>query len=480
MFSPTAPAVSRTRRSRSHRPATRLEQPVAIALALGLLAFGANMASPLYPGYQARLGFDDLTLTLIYAAYAVASVPALLVLGPLGDQIGRTRLVRGGLLVAMAGSACFAIGSGVQLLLLGRALQGVALGAATGAGMAVLAEAATVTHRRRFAATGALAFLAGTAAGPGLTGVLAELVPAPHVTVHIVHVLALVAVFWRLGAAPVPVTGSLRWSSPRPQLPVRGRHRYLVAMLTGFVSWAVVGVFLGVVPSVVVRGAGDVGTTLLGAVASAVVLAGLPAHFLVARLGTERAQLAGLGLLSGGLALLVGTAGSASSPVMLGAALVAGFGHGLAYGGAHAVVAATAVGPRAAGVTATAYVVYYLGAGVPAVLVGVLSPAMSLPGATSLLAGLTLAGAVVAATRVRAGALGSDLHRRRTAQDSAVSEIADLLRDMARGVHQANGIWHGAPPTARAGRPGPPGRARSAADPADAGVLSAGSAARPW
>ncbi|MDQ4116715.1 MAG: MFS transporter, partial [Actinomycetota bacterium] len=126
------------------------------AVALALLAFGANMASPLFPGYQQRLGFDDLTLTLVYATYAVASVPALLVLGPLGDRFGRARMVRAGLLLAAAGSACFAIGGDVAWLFAGRVLQGVALGAATGAGMALLATRSV--GGRRAAGTGALVF----------------------------------------------------------------------------------------------------------------------------------------------------------------------------------------------------------------------------------------------------------------------------------------------------------------------------------
>ncbi|WP_060722175.1 MFS transporter [Pseudonocardia sp. EC080625-04] len=171
---------------------------LAVAAALALLAFGANMAGPLYPGYQSRLGFDDLTLTLVYATYSVASVPALLLLGPLGDRLGRMRLVRAGLVAGVLGSVCFAVGDHVAWLLAGRVLQGVALGAATGVGMVVLAGASTTGARRRIAAAGALAFLAGTAAGPGLTGLLAELVPAPHVVAHVLHAVALLGVLWWL------------------------------------------------------------------------------------------------------------------------------------------------------------------------------------------------------------------------------------------------------------------------------------------
>lgn len=432
-----------------------MDRPLATAAALALLAFGANMASPLYPGYQARLGFDDLMLTLIYATYAVASVPALLVLGPLADRLGRARLVRVGLLVAAVGSLCFAIGDHPAWLLAGRALQGVALGAATGAGMAILAETPSTARRRRYAAAGALAFLAGTGAGPGLTGLLAELVPAPHTTVHLLHLVLLVLVHHRLASAVVPGTpaGPGRWPSAAPQLPQQGRASYLAAMATGFVSWAVVGLFLGLVPSVLTRSLDAVSMAALGAVASVVVLAALPAQAVLPRLGAVRSQQVGLGLLAGALAVLAATGAAAPLPLTMAVAVLAGFGHGLAYGGAHGVVQGAATGDRAAGITATAYVVYYLGAGVPTIGVGLLSSTIALSSAISLLAGVLLVATLATVRMVRATSAGID--RVRAADgDAALSEILDLVRGALRGVHQANGVWHGV--TASPATPVPP------------------------
>lgn len=422
-----------------------------MAAALALLAFGANMASPLFPGYQQELGFGDLTLTLVYATYAAASVPALLILGPLGDRLGRVRLVRLGLLIAALGSVCFAVAADPAWLFAGRVLQGVALGAATGAGMAVLAQARVTSRRRRLAAAGALVFLVGTAAGPGITGLLAELVPAPHVTVHVLHVVALLVVHHRLGSAPAPSVPAATRHRPSasPQLPRRGRAPYLAAMGTGFVSWAVVGLFLGLIPSALTRDSAGVGTAVLGLVAAVVVLAALPAHAALARLGAVRAQLTGLALLACGLLVLLSTGASASVAVTLAAAVVAGFGHGLAYGGAHGVVAASAVGDRAAGITATAYVVYYLGAGVPTVAVGLMTLQLPLDTATSALAVVLVGAALVSAAVVRwssAWAAERD--------DSALGDVAVLLRDLVCGMHQANGIMHGVDPRGR-NRPEP-------------------------
>ncbi|MBC3194287.1 MFS transporter [Pseudonocardia sp. C8] len=444
MQSIAAPGSLRATLARGRRPAE--PRPLAMAAALALLAFGANMASPLYPGYQERLGFDDLTLTLIYAVYAAVSVPALLVLGPLGDRIGRVRMVRAGLAVAALGSVCFAIGDATAWLVVGRVLQGVALGAATGAGMAVLAGTPSRTRRRRVAAAGALAFLVGTAAGPGLTGLLADLVPAPYATPHLVHAGLVAAVYAWLGPVPGPAPGVVLRGRPTavPQLPTRDRGPFLAAMANGFVSWAVVGLFLGLVPSVLTRASGDVGTTVLGAVAALVVLASLPAQALLARLGAGRAQLAGLALLGGGLVVLVTSGAVGPLPLVLATAVVAGLGHGLAYGGAHGVVETIAVGDRAAGLTATAYVVYYLGAGIPTIAVGVLATVVPLGVATGALAGLLLAATAAAWCLTRmVSTAGGRVHRRADADDSPLGDVAALITDVPRGIHLANGILHG-------------------------------------
>ncbi|MBP2367923.1 MFS transporter [Pseudonocardia parietis] len=454
-----------------------------IAAALALLAFGANMAGPLYPGYQERLGFGDLTLTLVYATYAVVSVPALLVLGPLGDRWGRVRLMRIGLVLAAAGALCFAIGDHPGWLFAGRILQGTALGAATGAGMALLAEASAARPGRRVVG-GAVAFLAGTAAGPGLTGLLADHLPEPHATVHLLYVAALLVVRRRLAQTPAvdqvaegppaerlvteglvteglvteglaaedqgaedrgargPVAGR-RPAHPRgPRLPVQGRSSFLSAAMVGFLSWAVVGLFLGLVPSAVARGAGEVGTTALGAVAALVLLAALPAQALLPRLGAMRAERAGLVLLAAALAVLAATGAAAPLPVVLATAVVAGVGHGLAYGGAHAVVESTATGAGAAGTTALAYVVYYLGAGLPTVAVGLLATGMPLPTATGALAAALLAVTVVT-TLVTGHAQARATGRIRPVDCPAVHDTAAMVRGALRGLHEANGILHG-------------------------------------
>jgi MFS family permease len=54
---------------------------------------GLNTPTPLYQLYGQRFDFSPFTLTLIFASWVFTAAPALLVFGPLGDAIGRRRVL---------------------------------------------------------------------------------------------------------------------------------------------------------------------------------------------------------------------------------------------------------------------------------------------------------------------------------------------------------------------------------------------------
>ena len=69
----------------SFRLAPKARQPV-VAGALASLLLGANLAAPLYAVYRERFGFNSLVLTLVFAVYALALAPSLLLFGELSDR----------------------------------------------------------------------------------------------------------------------------------------------------------------------------------------------------------------------------------------------------------------------------------------------------------------------------------------------------------------------------------------------------------
>jgi MFS family permease len=113
-------------------PATRSrvssKAPVlAVAGALFVLLMDGNLPTPLYAVYRDRFGFSGTELTLIFAIYAVALIPSLLVFGQLSDRVGRRPVIVGGLGVAAVGLLALAMAQSTAWLFVARAIQGVAL-----------------------------------------------------------------------------------------------------------------------------------------------------------------------------------------------------------------------------------------------------------------------------------------------------------------------------------------------------------------
>jgi MFS family permease len=65
----------------------------AVAATFLILAAFTTVPSPLYAPYQARDGFSEFVITVIYAAYAIGVIGALALAGHLSDWYGRRRLL---------------------------------------------------------------------------------------------------------------------------------------------------------------------------------------------------------------------------------------------------------------------------------------------------------------------------------------------------------------------------------------------------
>src|ERR1700750_1411366 len=91
------------------RPVRRSPRAPWIATAqIAVLYAGSTLLTPLYHLYRKDFGFSQLTLTLIYSAYVLGNLTALLPLGRLSDQVGRRTV----------SLAAVAIGAGATLLVL--------------------------------------------------------------------------------------------------------------------------------------------------------------------------------------------------------------------------------------------------------------------------------------------------------------------------------------------------------------------------
>ncbi|MEO8906883.1 MAG: MFS transporter, partial [Microbacteriaceae bacterium] len=118
-----------------------------IALILVILFASSAAPSPFFVVYQVEWGFPSWLLSFAFAIYAVTLLIALLSVGSLSDHIGRRPVLIGALALQAAAMVLFAFAPNIETVVLARAIQGVATGAATGAFSAALTDLAPARNR---------------------------------------------------------------------------------------------------------------------------------------------------------------------------------------------------------------------------------------------------------------------------------------------------------------------------------------------
>ncbi|MGQ2912283.1 MFS transporter [Aeromicrobium sp.] len=203
------------------------------ALALFAVGWGANQFAALLPVYRDVDGATAGQVTALFGAYAVGLVPALLLVAPVSDRIGRGRVLRPVLVLSFVATVVLMVGGhSLTLLLVGRLLAGVASGAAFAPGTAwvkELSDAAPGTGARR----AAIALSAGFGTGPLVTGVLAQWAPAPTLLPYMPHLVLTVAVAVLLRPAPEPDPDDVATSDPDAATlrQVLGSRRFLTQVV---------------------------------------------------------------------------------------------------------------------------------------------------------------------------------------------------------------------------------------------------------
>src|SRR6478735_7955931 len=165
---------------------------------LGVMAF-STLPSPLYGLYQARDGFSTFTITLIYGAYAIGVVAALIGAGHVSDWYGRRRILLPAIATSVLSAALFLLWKDLPGLLAARIVNGLSVGVVTATATAWLSELHAVGHPdagpRRSQIVAAAVNLGGLGLGPLIAGALADWTSAPLVLPYAIVGLALVAAF---------------------------------------------------------------------------------------------------------------------------------------------------------------------------------------------------------------------------------------------------------------------------------------------
>ena len=344
-----------------------------VAGILWLLFFAAGAPSPLYGIYRAQLRFSAITLTAVFAIYALVLLLTLLVFGSVSDYLGRRRVILAALMVTAGACAVFLAAHSVGLLFAARALQGLSVGTATGALGAALIDLQPGGGGLAPLVTTA-ALLLGLGAGALGASALAQYGPAPTRLVWWLLLGASVAAAAATVAMPEPGTrraGVLASLRPRVGVPRLARGTFATAVPCLIAVWALSGLYQSLGPSLAAQVTGS--RDLLWGGLLVFLLTGVAAAATVEFRGlTPRsAMLAGCLVLLAGVTVTFAAIATTTAAAFLAGTATAGVGTGLALLGVNRALIPLAPPGQRASLIAAIFIISFLGLSIPALIAGV-------------------------------------------------------------------------------------------------------------
>ncbi|MEV4620706.1 MFS transporter [Asanoa sp. NPDC049573] len=365
------------------RPPTKTAKTIPAVASIVTAAFlGSVIVTPLYSLYQEKFGFSEITLTLVYAVYAVGNVTALLLFGRISDNVGRKRVALPALGLAGGSALLFLFAQSTAWLYAGRLTIGLAVGILSGTGTAWLAEQFGPQRRTRATVTAATANLTGIAVGPLLGGLLGQYAPAPLVLPFLVYLVLLAGAAAAVARIPDERQRSGHGTGrllvrPRIGVPRDRLRSFVTPAVTGFVTFALGGLYFALIPTIVLRDLHLANIAVSGLVVFELGAVAAVCISLGGRLRPASAMVGGLVALLPAVALVVAAQAARSLALLLLGAAVGGIAMALGYRGSLEVVNRLAPGDRRAEVTSLYFVSCFVGNSVPVIGIGVLSTVAS-------------------------------------------------------------------------------------------------------
>jgi len=364
--------------------------------ALTLITFLAASASPtpLYRLYQETWGFSSLWLTAVFAVYAAGLLLALLSFGALSDRIGRKPVILAALAFQTLAVTLFLLADDIVWLLAARIVQGFATGLATTAVGAALLD----LDRDRGALINSVVPMIGMGIGALSSTLLAEFAPYP-LRLGFAVLLALFLV-QTARSARAPDTSTSRdpgaWSwRPRVGVPAAARAPLWRVTPINMALWALGGMYMALMPSLLRDIAGPQAAWLGGIAAALLTFTGAIGVLLMRQRSPHLALRVGaLSLVAGTVTFLTGV-WLRDLVILMIAPIIAGVGFGATFLGTLRTIVPFAQPHERAGLMAAFYVQSYLTNAVPILLAGYAAGRFGLPLTATAFAGAILTLAIV-------------------------------------------------------------------------------------
>ncbi|MGB6660784.1 MAG: MFS transporter [Xanthobacteraceae bacterium] len=349
---------------------------VAVITAMTFSASGAAPTS-LYHQYQESFGLTPFAITIVFAAYVLSLLAALLTVGSLSDYIGRRPAILAALILNAVSMTMFTVADSAAVLIAARALQGFATGLAT----ASLGAAILDNDRSRGPILNSITAFCGLSAGSLGGAILVTYAPDPRQLVYVaLLVLSAVEAFilWYM-----PETAQLRagaLASLRPHISVPAQARDVLVRVTPvtIASWSLGGFYFSLMPALVRVATGLTLPVIGGLVVSALTLSGAITVLSLRSTLPGRMLSGGIVTLVPGVAITLAGVHEQMVWLMLIGTIISGTGFGAAFAGTMRTVLPLAKTDERAGLLAAFYVEGYLSFSLPAVLAGLAVPMVGL------------------------------------------------------------------------------------------------------
>jgi MFS family permease len=380
-----------------------------VAFAFASVLGFTTVPTPLWSLYAERDGFSSLTVTVIFAAYAIGVAASLFLVGHISDWHGRRRVLVPALLINIVAGVIFVAWPHLTGLLIARVLSGLGIGAVNATATAWLVELQTLrggaAGRRRAEGVAVAANLGGLALGALISGVLAQWVGDPLTVPYLVYIAALAIAVPLVLSAPEtrrPLGPKPAYRPQRVSVPAGSRGAYFAAATAALIAFALLGLLTSLAPSFLAVSLDRHSRALAGAVCFAGFAAAALAQMLTgSRTARELLSAAMPAMLIGpGMLVLAVWLPDPSLGVFVAGVLVTGVGCGMTFKGAVATVSALASPDKRAEALAGVFLAAYLGLAGPIIGLGVLTQFLTARMSLLVFAGVLASGIVLAGPKL--------------------------------------------------------------------------------
>lgn len=342
---------------------------------------GSTMPTPFYSEFTRDFGLSSVSMTLVFATYALSLLITLLTMGTLADQLGRRAVVRVSLVLSAIAMLTFLIADGLPELVIARLMQGVANGIALGALGATVLESLNTRGSLLNSVTPFIGLSAGALIGSVI--IQASASPQPVAFGLGLAFFAVLGVFSgglsrRTNGQPI----RLRSFTPRLAIPKAARRTFLSITPANIAAWALGGYFFSLLPTLIQTALHIKSPLIGGGVVAVQSFAGAVTVLLLRRHPPRRNVAMGELLILIGSGSILIAVWAQITPLLLIGVLLAGAGAGASFLGASHQLFPLAADSERVGLLSAFYLQSYLAFSVPPLVVAAAVPAFGLAAST--------------------------------------------------------------------------------------------------